>query len=187
MFPNFFARLVVRVCLPWLATPFLSFCCRGLRHCNLAKSKNEMIASISFHPQKFGPEEIAREKEKLKEYFLAGEGKEANLKGLYFWASAHSQGSFHAIFRTYIKPLSQVMKNALSLSADDIFWEVSHGKHTRSHRTLKIFGLQYFSHVRWHMLTITMLPERVTVNIHYLAHNRLYVCTYVVRQKNEIW
>ena len=57
-------------------------------------------------------------------------------------------------------------------SARDITGVASHGKHARATEPVKKLENKKFS-VTPCMLTMTLLPERMMVHVHYLAHNRL--------------
>ena len=60
------------------------------------------------------------------------------------------------------------------ISARGIIGVASHGKHTRATKHAKKLGNKIFTcSVTPCMLTMTMLPERMMVHIHYLARNRL--------------
>ncbi|XP_067128782.1 tRNA (uracil-5-)-methyltransferase homolog B-like isoform X1 [Centruroides vittatus] len=52
---------------------------------------DNLMAIIVMHPQNLSSEELENEKNKLRTYFTIGEGKECNLKSLYFQACPHTR------------------------------------------------------------------------------------------------
>jgi hypothetical protein len=48
--------------------------------------KGDLMGIVTMHPQSLTVEELSAEKERLKEFFLTGSGKDCNLKSLYFQA-----------------------------------------------------------------------------------------------------
>ncbi|KAK2145992.1 hypothetical protein LSH36_641g00053 [Paralvinella palmiformis] len=77
--------------------------------------RNDIMMVVYFHPQKLPEEVIAAEKQKLREYFTTGLGREAGIKALYFQIQSDRHEQDEEIFCEHLEGDKFIMEDLLEM------------------------------------------------------------------------